>query len=223
LKNHTERRNKALEHIFSSKFYENGITQRITLISAPIVPENIDEAFDIYRFSIEHGTPVILTPSMLSGKGRLQIERQMGSIESWFAKLIELYSDIYVYNIIKGIQTLEEIERVGIASYAGLEEPCNQVAHGLYLRANGIVQMCPGRFDRETVYGNVQDTPLEELWNNSPNRKLGKDPQMRVNNRCPGKDSTSPQQDSTSAFPHDFYEKVMDKLKEKLREIGIDC
>ena len=67
--------------------------------------------------------------------------------------------------------------------------------------------MCPGRFDRETVYANVQDTPLSQIWENSPNRRMGiENPQNLVNNRCPAKDGF--------AFPKDFYERVMQRFLE---------
>jgi len=77
----------------------------------------------------------------------------------------------------------------------------------LYIRANGLVQMCPGRFDEETVYANVQDVPLKEIWEKSPNRQRGiDDPQNLVNNKCPAKDGR--------AFPTDFYERVMERYEE---------
>jgi len=219
LKNHTIKRDQALEYLLNSAFYDaDGTTERFSLINGPIVPENIHESFDIYKFAIEHGTPIISTPTMVSGKGSCQIERQINetNIENWYNLVIELYSDIYVYNVLKGIQTPEQIIQEHIAAYAGLE-PCNQVAHGLYLRANGIVQMCPGRFDSETVYGNIFDMPLEKIWMNSPNRKLGTDPEMRFNNHCPAKDSTSDQQNPERTFPFGFYDRVMERFKEKLK------
>jgi MoaA/NifB/PqqE/SkfB family radical SAM enzyme len=218
LPNQTEKRDRALEHIFSSAFFRiDGTTQRFSLINAPIVPENIDESFDIYKFAIEHGTPIVSTPTMISGKGSTQVEKQTQgtNAESWYEKIIELYSDIYIYNVLKGIQTSEQIEREGISPYAGLM-PCSQVALGLYFRANGIIQMCPGRFDRETVFGNVFDKSLEEIWMNSSNRTLGMDPDMRFNNHCPAKDSTNPEQNHERTFPFGFYDKVLERFKEKL-------
>lgn len=221
LLDYTSIRNRALENLMASAFYENGITQRVGLVNAPIVPENIDESFEIYRFGIEHGTPVIMTPTMVSGKGVCQMKKQLEMKETWYEKLVELYSDIYVYNVRKGIQTLEQIEYEGIASYVGAE-PCNQVALGLYLRANGIIQMCPGRFDRETLYGNVLEEPLARIWERSPNRQMGiTDPHNLVNNRCPAKDARTPEQNDERAFPFGFYAEVMKRFKEKLGKIQL--
>lgn len=208
LQGYSKIREKALENLFASGFYTRGMTDRICMINAPMVPENVDESLDIYKFFVERGTPVIMTPSMLSGKGCGQYARQTQtmSAEEWHNKLVELYAKIYAYNVRKGVQTHEQIMTEGIASYAGAE-PCNQAATGLYIRANGIVQMCPGRFDRETVFANVQDTPLSQIWENSPNRRRGvENPQNLVNNRCPAKDGF--------AFPTDFYERVMRRYLE---------
>jgi len=144
---------------------------------------------------------------MLSGKGCGVRDGMNKTEEKEFQdKLVELYAKIYAFNVERGIQTDEQIRREGIASYVGAQ-PCNQVATGLYIRANGLVQMCPGRFDSETVFANVQDIPLKEIWEASPNRQLGiNNPQMLVNNKCPAKDG--------QAFHDDFYERVMTRYEE---------
>jgi len=204
-------REQALENMFNSKLYTNGMTNRVCIINAPIVPENIDESFDIYTFFVERGTPVVMTPSMLSGKGCGQYSRQDLKItrKAWHEKLVELYASIYAYNVEKGVQTDEQVREEGIASYVGAE-PCNQVSTGLYIRANGIVQMCPGRFDRKTVFGNVQEIPLREIWENSPNKQRGiNDPHTLLNNKCPAKDGF--------AFPEDFYERVMQRYEQLIK------
>lgn len=67
--------------------------------------------------------------------------------------------------------------------------------------------MCPGRFDEETIFGNVLDKPLKDIWHKSPNKARGaEDPHNLVNNRCPAKDG--------HAFPIGFYEKVMQRYQE---------
>ena len=123
--------------------------------------------------------------------------------------LVDLYARIYVFNVEKGIQTDEQIREEGIASYVGAE-PCNQVSTGLYIRANGLVQMCPGRFDKETVFANVQEIPLKEIWEISPNRQRGIDnPHNLVNNKCPAKDGF--------AFPENFYERVLQRYDQLIK------
>ncbi|MCX6749110.1 MAG: radical SAM protein [Candidatus Pacearchaeota archaeon] len=203
LQGYTKIREKALENLFASKFYTQGRTNRVCIINAPIVPENIGESFDIYEFFVRRGTLVVMTPSMLSGKGCGQMERQKAQIsqEEWHNKLVELYARIYGLNVKLGIQTPEQITREGIASYVGAQ-PCNQASTGLYIRANGIVQMCPGRFDKTTIFGSVLEDKLKKIWDASPNKARGiKDPHCLVNNRCPAKDGL--------VFPDDFYDRVM--------------
>lgn len=208
IQNYSKIREKAIENVFNSAFYKNGMTNRICMINAPITPENIDESFEIYKFFIERGTQVVMTPSMISGKGCGEIERQKKETDNevFNNKLIDLYANIYAYNEKKEIQTKKEILKEGISSYAGAA-PCNQVSTGLYIRANGLVQMCPGRFDEETIFRNVQDVPLKEIWENSPNKKRGIDNSNNlVNNKCPAKDGR--------VFPEEFYDKVMKRYLE---------
>ncbi len=212
LQDYTALRDKALEYVFESAFYQNSTTDRLCMINAPIVPENLEESYDIYTFFVERGTPIFMTPSMVSGKGCGQVERQRETMseKEWEERIIELYAKIYVYNVRKGVQTDEQIKREGIAAYAGCT-PCNQAAVGLYIRANGIVQICPGRFDKETIYGNVLTTPLREIWEQSPNRARGiKNPHTLVNNRCPAKDGR--------VFLPGFYEKVMQQYEQLMLE-----
>ena len=212
LQNYSGIREKAIDNLFASKFYEKGITERVCIVNAPIIPENVDESFDIYKFFIERGTPVVMTSSMVSGKGCGQIKKQNETIDinDWNSKLIDLYAKIYNYNVQKGVQTKEEIEKEGIASYVGAA-PCNQVSTGLYVRANGYVQMCPGRFDKKTFFGDLENKTLKEIWDNSLNKQRGKcNPHNLINNQCPAKDEV--------AFPIGFYEEVMEKYLELNKE-----
>ena len=211
LQGYSKIRERAIDNLFGSSFYKNGTTHRVAMINAPIIPENIGESFDIYEFFIKRGTPVIMTPSMVSGKGCGQLERQTKqiNINEWFSKLVELYAKVYDFNVRMRIQTEEEIKREGISCYTG-NSPCNQASTGMYVRANGYVQMCPGRFDKETFFGDLEDASLREIWNKSPNKKRGiSNPHNLVNNRCPAKDGY--------AFPEGFYDKVMDKYLELRR------
>jgi MoaA/NifB/PqqE/SkfB family radical SAM enzyme len=207
LQNYSSLREQAIINLFNSDFYKNGTTNRVCIVNAPIIPENIYESYDIYKFFIERGTPVVMAPSMVSGKGCNQIAKQESQLAQadWNDKLESLYAQIYLLNVVKGIQTKEQIQFEGIASYAGAA-PCNQVSTGLYIRANGLVQMCPGRLDNETMFGNVLETPLKDIWENSPNKKRGiENPHNLINNKCPAKDGR--------VFPDNFYDNVMHKYK----------
>ncbi len=83
-----------------------------------------------------------------------------------------MYTEIYRFNIEKGIQTLEQIKEEGVSSYAG-GHPCNQVACGMYLTLTGTVLRCPG--DDTTVFGSVWKDghvgkeSLKDIWLKSEN------------------------------------------------------
>jgi hypothetical protein len=218
LSGHHEMLQKAFGYIFASGFYQGGITDRVCILNGPIVPANIEESLDIYRFFIERGMPAIMTPTMVSGLGLVQLGRQRGVMNSFQERLIELYCEVYLYNISKGIQTMEQIEREGISPYVGAA-PCNQVSNGFGLiRANGRVDMCPGRADGpDSIFGNVQETSAAQIWARSPNRVRGEISHNLVNNRCPAKDAASPEQNGCRSFPFGFYDMVMERLKEKMK------
>lgn len=208
LRGYSKIREKALENLFASKFYNQGRTNRVCIVNAPIVPENIGESFDIYEFFVRRGTPLVMAPTMVSGKGCNQLEKQKAQLsqEQWHNQLVELYARGYDLNLKLGIQTPEQIAKEGIAPYVGAQ-PCNQASTGLYIRANGLVQMCPGRLDATTKFGSVLESSLREIWDASPNKARGKqDPHCLVNNRCPAKDGR--------AFPDGFYDRVMKRYQE---------
>ncbi|MFA4820068.1 MAG: hypothetical protein WC613_03880 [Candidatus Aenigmatarchaeota archaeon] len=56
--------------------------------------------------------------------------------------------------------------------------------------------------DEDSIYGNVHDSPLVELWVNSPNYKMGR----LANNWCVAKKNGMPQR---------IQEKVMERLTQK--------
>ncbi len=195
VKGYAKNRNKALILMVNQGFNKTYPT-RLALAVNPITKENIDEAFDIYKWGRERNMYCIVTPSMISGRGK---NIAMYDIEPAKEKLIELYTKIYKYNIKKGIQTKQQIYDEGISAYAG-GHPCNQVAAGLYISLNGVVLSCPGS---ENLYeGNIWDSDIETIWTNSNNklRRAGV-----FNNRCIAKDGKT--------IPVDLYNKVLSNLK----------
>jgi MoaA/NifB/PqqE/SkfB family radical SAM enzyme len=120
-------------------------------------------------------------------------------------KLIELYKKIYIYNIERNIQTLEQIEEEGIASYAG-GHPCNQVALGMYLTFNGKILRCPG--DEKPIFGDIRKDSLERIWKHSENYgRAGK-----FNCGCPPKWGKS--------IPYNLFTEVMLNLRKHFKDSG---
>jgi MoaA/NifB/PqqE/SkfB family radical SAM enzyme len=163
-KNYIHIRNRALQLLVEEGFNQNNPT-RLALINSPVTIWNIDEAFDIYKWGRLRNLYTVTTPTMISGKAKNDLWKKVTPSEE---KLIELYTNIYKFNIETNLQTLEQIEKEGIAAYAGAH-PCNQISCGLYVTLNGVVLSCPGQ--ENLVEGNYWDTPLSDIWRNSSNYK----------------------------------------------------
>ncbi len=163
VKGYTLKRNRALGLLVKAGFNKHNPTH-LCLVTAPITNENYNEIFEIYKWGRVRNLYVAACPTMVSGR--------CADIWAWHKitpsskKLIDLYTKIYKFNIKKGIQTLKQIEKEGIASYAG-GHSCNQVACGMYVTLTGIVLRCPG--DDVTVFGDIWKKSLKDIWLKSEN------------------------------------------------------
>lgn len=195
---YTVKRNKALENLIQTGFNKENPT-RLCLAILPITKENFDELFWVYIFARSINALPLITPPMVSGRCSDDYYLKEISVEE--KKLIELYVKIYKWNIENGLQTFEQIKKEGISAYAGIH-PCNQIACGMYITLNGTVLRCPG--DDVTVFGNVREKSLKEIWENSENfgKWIG-----TFNCRCPPKHGKT--------MPENFYMEVMKKLEEE--------
>lgn len=194
--NIVERRNKTLELLVNIGFTST-IPTRLAVGVNPVTPMNINEAFTIYKWARLRNIYAIVTPTMISG-------RQKG--DSWKKntpsadELIQLYADIYRFNISVNLSTINGLREDGISAYAG-GHPCNQVAAGLYITLNGIVLSCPG--SETNIEGNIWQSSLETIWLNSLNYTR----RGTFNCHCIAKDGKS--------IPLNFYQRVA-------KELGID-
>lgn len=186
-------RNIALKLLVSEGFNDSNPT-RLALAINPVTLWNIDEAFEMYQWGRLRNLYCVVTPTMISGRAK---DRQWTKINPSKEKLLELYMNIYEFNIKTGLQTLEQITEEGISAYAG-GHPCNQVSTGLYVSLNGIVLSCPG--SEENIEGNIWNTDLEAIWMNSKNIKRS----GTFNCKCIAKDGFS--------IPNDLYSKVLNQL-----------
>lgn len=183
-------RNRALELLVAEGFNGSNPT-RLALAINPITIWNVDEALEIYKWGRVRNLYCIVTPSMISGRAK---DRTWAAITPSRQILLELYSEIYSFNLETNLQTIEQIKEEGISSYAG-GHPCNQVATGLYVSLNGKVLSCPG--SEENVEGNYWEKSLEEIWFDSMNYKKRSG---KFNCGCIAKDGKS--------IPNKFYEEV---------------
>ncbi|MFA4960065.1 MAG: radical SAM protein [Candidatus Pacearchaeota archaeon] len=192
---YTEKRNKALTLFVKEGFNKTNPTH-LCLAANPITKDNYNEILEIYKWARVRNIYVIVCPTMVSG--RCAKEEDWKKITPSKEKLIELYTKIYQFNIERGIQTLKQIEDEGISSYAGAH-PCNQVACGMYVTLTGTVLRCPG--DDVTIFGNIWEKPLKEIWINSENCKRA----GIFNCGCPPKMGKS--------IPSELFSEVLKNLK----------
>lgn len=195
---YTEKRNRALKLLVEAGFNKHNPTH-ISLIPTPVTKDNVDEAFEIYKYARRRNIGVVIAPSMVSG--RSSDEEQRGKMDISLEQKIELYAEIYAWNIENGLQSIEQIRKEGISAYAGTF-PCHQLGCGMYVTLDGTVIRCPG--DDVTVFGNVKESSLKEIWENCENfARKG-----IYNCGCPPK--------MGKTFPHGFFQKVMERLENKL-------
>ena len=158
-----EVRNDALKLLVDEGFNDENPTQ-LCLATNPLTKANIKEVFEIYKWGRERNIYVVVTPSMISGRAQRNLFWK--EITPSEEEIIDLYTQIYEYNLEKGIQSLDQIKREGISSYAG-GHPCNQVSVGMYLTSNGKLFRCPG--DEVTYLGNIREHSLRDVWEHSEN------------------------------------------------------
>jgi MoaA/NifB/PqqE/SkfB family radical SAM enzyme len=199
--NYTEKRDQALQNLVEAGFNNPAKGQRLSLIAAPCMFEQITEMPDIYEWAAHRNIPVIIVPTMESGEKAQKLLKINTTKDPNHDKVVDLFVQIYSRGIDKGILTFDQLKNEGISPYIGMA-PCNQIANGLYMRLNGQIQICPGRSDPESVYGNIHEKPLSEIWYNSPNYALG----PIMNNWCPAK---------KEGLPKSVQERVLQKLSEK--------
>jgi len=191
-------RNRALENLVSAGFNEADPT-RLCLCNAPITKTNYDEVFDIYVYARERNIYPVIAVSMISGK---QLDDDfIHKIDLTYEQKVELWTRVYSWNIERGVQTLEQIRREGISAMPG-SHPCNQVAAGLYVTANGNVVGCPGF---TSIEGNIKDRSIGNIWAESQNKRRGN----TFNCGCPPKEGKT--------IPNGLYARVFSNLKKKYR------
>jgi len=196
-------RNRAMERLVDAGFndFVPGQPTSLAVIFNPITRLNVDEAFDFYAWARVRHIYVVSSPTMITGPcAREEAYRRMTPPES---ELLDLYVKINLWAIGRGIVTVNELAREGIAAYAGAR-PCQQVGAGLFVRRDGLALRCPG--DGVSIQGNVRERGLADIWRSSENysRYLG-----MINVGCPPKLGKS--------IPEGFLEKVLDTVRERLR------
>lgn len=212
-------RNKAFENLATVGMNSDINNQRLALMTNPVLKDNIDEIFDIYKWAIERNIPVIVAPTMVSGKGGDMPEINDPDFKE---KLVELYTQIYVWLIREEIFTLSQVEEDGIAPYPGYA--CNQFISGMFIRKDGRVQACPGNESSAfRIASDVRTQPLKKVWKNSIGYRLReqliKEGRVKLTQPCYAKSEEIETPDGVlvkkgcGSFPERFYERVLEGVR----------
>jgi MoaA/NifB/PqqE/SkfB family radical SAM enzyme len=196
VKGYTLVRDRALGLLVDAGFnqYTPGKPTRMCIGTNPVTNRNIEEIFPIYTWARRRNMYVVVCPTMVSGKCR---DDSWSAITPSENQLVDLYTQIYRWNLETGLQSLDQLRSEGIAAYAG-GQPCNQVACGMYVTLNGTVLRCPG--DDTTTFGDVRQDKLADIWHACENhRRAG-----TFNCGCPPKIGRS--------FPTCLFQQVLANL-----------
>ena len=219
-------RNKACENLARAGMNRDPEKQRFALICTPILRDNIDEAFEIFVWGIKRNIPVVVAPTMVSGRGA---EKQEVCDEDFKnSGLVELYSRIYVWMIRQKLFSLAQIEEEGISPYPGYA--CNQFIDGLFVRKDARVQACPGNESIPfRIAPDVRTQSLKEIWKSSLGYRLREElvrtGRLKITQPCYAKSDEidTPNgvlvKNGCGSIPKGFYEKVMEGIVIKIKNI----
>jgi MoaA/NifB/PqqE/SkfB family radical SAM enzyme len=194
---YTHKRNTALVNLINARFNSPEKGQRLSLIAAPLKLDQFMEVPDMYVWAARRNMPLVIAPSMESGPRARGLMRSDTKRDPQHEILKKIFVGVYERAIDEGIVDLKTLQEEGISAYMGTA-PCNQVAHGMYVRINGQVQMCPGSLNSEHVFGNAHERSIVEIWRDSPNYTLGK----LQNNWCRAKQQGMPHWLQTDVMSH---------------------
>lgn len=194
---YTRIRNSSLE-ILAETGYTSTNPTRAVVVNAPVTKDTIVEAFYVHKWATERGFYSVTAMSMVSGKQFTP--KFIKKVDPDFKQKIRLYEDIYNWQISQGIINLDDLHDDGISCMPGTH-PCNQIASGLYVTADGNVVRCPGY--NEPI-GNVKNESIRTIWERSAKEYAG-----CFNCGCPPKSETT--------IPTNLYEVVLKNLRSKHR------
>lgn len=193
-------RNLAIERLCDLGMNGDLMHQRLEIACAPVTADNLEGAFEMYQWATERNIPVVLPPTMISGKGHA-LEKAAAEVK-FENDYIDLAVEVYTWAINRGVMTLDQLCREGASSYIGIA-PCNQLTHGMYLHYDGQVWRCPGNDTPDfVIHPNVRNAPLVDIWKGSKNYPIN-----QFNNGCV-KDGIS--------LPTRFYVEVPARVAERV-------
>jgi MoaA/NifB/PqqE/SkfB family radical SAM enzyme len=214
----SEKRNRGLENATEAGMNSNPQLQRMALICAPVLRDNIDEVLAIYQWGAKRNIPTVVAPTMVSGKGQEQPEVTDTDFKE--RRLVDLYASIYEWMVREGIMTLDDVKQESVSPYAGYA--CNQFINGMFIRKDGRVQACPGNESYVFRYSNdIRKENLAEVWKHSVGYKkreqLVESGKITLTQPCYAKtEGELMLGNKPGSIPKDFYESVLRRLEVRL-------
>lgn len=129
-----------LYEYFAKREFDRGLSSRLLILNAPVTPETVGEASEIFRYFTDRGLPVISTSSMRSGCGA---GIYAGADERFLEELARFYAEAMRLSVERGSVAAEYFESNGPSPYAGMMH-CFQLCNGLLIRETGQLLRCPG-------------------------------------------------------------------------------
>ncbi|MFH0873860.1 MAG: radical SAM protein [Candidatus Komeilibacteria bacterium] len=215
IENFSQKRNAGLENIMAAGINKDINLQKLALICAPVMRDNIAEALKIYIWGAKRNIPVILAPTMVSGKGLEMPEVTDPDFKE--RQLVDLYAAVYQWLIANKIMTLDDIKKEGVSPYAGYA--CNQFISGMFIRKDGRVQACPGNESFLFRYcDDIRTADMKDVWTRSlgykKRKKLAEDGTMSLTQPCYAKtEGGGLVETGQGSIAKDFYQDVLAKIE----------
>ncbi len=215
IENFSQKRNAGLENLVEAGMTKDPESQRVALICTPVLKDNIDEALDIFKWGTKRNLPVVLAPTMISGKGQEMPEATDPDFKE--RQLVDLYARVYKWLIENKIFTLDDVKKDGVSPYAGFA--CNQFISGMFVRKDGRVQACPGNESKLFRYSDdIRKADLNKVWKQSLGYKKRQDlvesGRMTLTQPCYAKTEGELVMVGKGSIPKDFYKSVLERLEE---------
>jgi MoaA/NifB/PqqE/SkfB family radical SAM enzyme len=213
------KRNKAVEYLAQAGFGADPEKQRLAFVCTPVLRDNIDEVFEMYKWALKRGIPMVVAPTMVSGKGMDMPE--ITDPEFKEKQLVDLYVEIYTWLIKERVLSLVQIEAEGIAPYPGFA--CNQFISGMMIRKDGRAQACPGNEGEGFIYDpDVRKTGLKEIWVKSLGYKLRQElvetGEIKLTQPCYAKSEGILVEKGCGSIPVGFYDKIIAGIRERISQ-----
>lgn len=185
---------------------------RLAVIMAPMKPENLKEIPEIYEWARMRNIYPLWCPANNAWRWKDENERVSEVDPNYEEDLVNLYAEIYIWNIEHWITTLEKVEKDGISLYPWCH-PCTQSRAWWYLDLYWVLRSCPWH-DTEIEWlkiswNIIDENDIKEMWKRSANYN-----RKWFNQHCIARDWIS--------LSKDFYNRIMNKIKAQFAEKNKD-